>query len=114
MGKGSKNGKNEREVGIVNKSDIMRRMYDEGKLVNEISKELGVHYSFCYGVIDRYCKDTGREMRKVKRESKSDIIRSMVDRGMTVGEISKELNSNYSFVFSVVKRYREELRKGNK
>lgn len=90
-----------------NKSQKMREMYDSGLNVSEISKKLGCHYSYVYGVIQRHCKKSNIEMRKDKKETKSDTIRRMYDEGMTVGQIAKQLNSNYSFVHSVVKRYRE-------
>jgi transposase len=82
-------------------------MYDQGSTVSEISKELNSHYSYVYGVIERYTSKTGTEIRKTERTSKSDTIREMFDSGMKVGEIAKNLNSNYSFVFSVVKKYKE-------
>lgn len=93
---------------MSNKSEVMRKMYDEGKNVSEISKELECHYSYVYGVIQRYCDKLGVEMRKDKKYSKSDKIREMVDEGYKVGEIAKQLNSNYSFVYSVMKKYKEK------
>lgn len=89
------------------KSSIMREMYDNGYDVSSISKLSKSHYSFVYGVISRYCESKGEEIKSNKKESKSDIIRSKYDEGMTIGEISKSLNSNYSFVFSVCKKHRE-------
>ncbi len=44
----------------------------------------------------------------VARASKSDVMRQMVDQGLTVAQIAKALQSNYSFVYSVVKKYKEE------
>jgi len=40
--------------------------------------------------------------------SKSDAMRKMHDEGLTVAQIAKQLQANYSFVYSVIKRYREE------
>lgn len=85
----------------VAKSEIFRKMYDDGISVGDISKITESHYSFVYGVIS-----SSREIVKKDEVSKSDVIRKMVDEGKTVGQISKELNSNYSFVFSVVKKYK--------
>ena len=92
----------------VSKSEKMRQLYDNDMTVSEISKLLNSHYSFVYGVIQRHCEDSGIEMKKVTTTSKSDIIRELYDSGLTVGEISKQLNSNYSYVFSVVKKHREK------
>lgn len=88
----------------VSKSEKMRQLYDLGLNVSDISKILESHYSFVYGVIDRY---SDGNIRKVERVTKSDIIRKKYDEGLTIGEISKEMNTNYSYVFSVVKKYRE-------
>lgn len=40
--------------------------------------------------------------------TKSDMMRGLFDAGMTVAQIAKETNSNYSFVYSVIKKYKEE------
>lgn len=42
------------------------------------------------------------------RVTKSNIMREMCDQGYTVAQIAKELQANYSFVYSVVKKYKEE------
>jgi transposase len=91
---------------VASKSEMFKFMYDAGMSVAEISKIVGSHYSFVYGVIS-----SSREMEKVEKDSKSDKIRKLVDAGKTPGEIAKELNSNYSFVHSVVKKYKAELTK---
>lgn len=92
----------------MNKSELMREMYKSGKSVTEISHELNANYSYVYGVIERLCNKDGVEMRKVTKESKSDEIRKLSDEGLTVGQIAKQLNSNYSFVHSVVKKHKEQ------
>lgn len=93
---------------MSNKSEVMRQMYKDGKSVTEISHELNANYSYVYGVIERLCNKDGVEMRKITKDSKSDKIREMSMTGMTVGQIAKELNSNYSFVHSVVKKFKEQ------
>jgi transposase len=93
----------------MNKSDMFREMYDSGMSVAEIARETGSHYSYVYGVIQRLCNKRGEEVRKERKASVSDTIRAMVDEGKTVGQIAKELNRNYSFVFSVVKKYKQRL-----
>jgi transposase len=39
--------------------------------------------------------------------TKSDQIRQLTDQGQTVAQIAKKLNSNYSFVYGVVSRYKQ-------
>ena len=92
----------------VNKSDMFREMYENGMSVAAISKETGSHYSYVHGVIQRHCNKKGVEMRKERKESRSDKIRELAMEGKKVGQIAKELNANYSFVFSVVKKFRED------
>lgn len=105
--KNTKNKEVQEMTQATSKSEMFRKMYDEGLNVSEISKQTGAHYSYVYGVIQRMCNKRGEEVRKDKKYSKSDQIRQMVDEGYKVGQIAKELNSNYSFVYSVVKKYKE-------
>lgn len=94
----------------MNKSEVMRKMWDEGKSVSEISKELGCHYSYVYGVIERHVgKDNMRDRVKDRNEqTKSSEFRKLWDEGKTIGEIAKMTNSNYSYVWSVIEKYRKE------
>ena len=85
------------------KSEEFRRLYGGGMSVSEISKKLGVCYSFVYGVVSK-CEGF---VKKEGVESKGSVIRRMWDEGKTVGEISRVLNSNYSYVWGVVERYRK-------
>lgn len=39
--------------------------------------------------------------------SKSDLMRHLYDQGMTIGQISKFMNSHYSFVYGVISSSRE-------
>lgn len=40
--------------------------------------------------------------------TKSDRMRDLYDRGLTIKEIAARLEANYSFTYAVIKRYREE------
>lgn len=92
----------------MSKSNVMRSMFEEGKTVSEISHELNANYAFVYGVIQRYCQKTGRDMpTATKTGSKSEQIRQMFDDGKTIGQIAKELNANYSYVWSVCDKHRK-------
>ena len=90
------------------KSAWFKRLFDGGMSVSEITKTTGAHYSFVYGVVSNY-KPEEHAARTNKRDgSKSAEFRKMWDTGMTVGEIAKETNSNYSFVHSVIKKHRNQ------
>jgi transposase len=98
----------------MSKSEQIRNMYLEGRNINEIAKELNSNYSFVYTVVKKLCDKNGLELRHTVTDSKSDKIRSMWDNGMTVGQISKELNTNYSYVWTVVEKYRKEQEQNKK
>jgi len=99
----------------VNKSQMFREMYDQGMGVAQIAKETGCHYSYVYGVIQRLCNKRGEEIRREKKgPTRSDQIREMYAQGMKVGQIAKKLNANYSFVFSVCKKYKEQMEAAKK
>lgn len=95
------------------KSEKIRSLFSEGKSVSEISKMLDSNYSFVYSVVQTYCLKNGIEMttNSESKSSKSDEIRRLYDEGKTIGEIAKQLNSNYSFVWVVCDKYRKELNK---
>jgi len=48
----------------ISKSEKMRRLYRRGMTIADIHRVLGTHYSFTYGVIDRYRKMISREVTK--------------------------------------------------
>jgi len=74
--------------------------------IAEIAKEMNANYSFCYGIIQKYTAKSGQEMHKTIKGGKSTTIRQMYDEGRTIGDIAKELNTNYSYVWTVVEKHR--------
>lgn len=94
-------------VNNTSKSTTIREMYHEGHTVAQIAKEMNCNYSFVYGVVKKESDKTGTPMTKSAKGGKSSLIRSMWDEGKTIGEISKDLNSNYSYVWTVVEKYRQ-------
>lgn len=96
------------EMKKVNKSEVMRKLFKDGKSVSEISKEMNVNYSYVYQVVS---KMDGFEKKKDKGERKSDVIRKLWKEGKSVGEISYELRTNYSYVWKVVDDYRRSEEK---
>jgi len=77
--------------------------------ISEIRDELGYRYQFCYQVIKRYCNKNDIEFptNKNNKESKAAKIRKLYDSGMNMGEISKKLNTNYTYVWSVCDKHRK-------
>ena len=85
-------------------SSKIKELYDAGVPVTEIAKQLGIRYAFAYQVSQRHAAATGKEFSTghVKGETKSQKIRDMFDSGMTKGDIAKQLNANYTFVWMTV------------
>ena len=50
-------------------------------------------------------RESEKTMSKVKSNSKSEKIRELFKEGQSIGQISKTLDSNYSFVYGVVQTY---------
>ena len=101
------------KINSNSKSSLIRQMFSEGNSIGEISKKLDSNYSFVYSVVQTYCLKNGIEMttNSESKSSKSDEIRRLYDENKTIGEIAKQLNSNYSFVWVVCDKYRKELNK---
>jgi hypothetical protein len=57
-------------------------------------------------------KEINVEEMITKLGSKSNVMRELYDNGMSVSEISKLLNSHYSFVYGVIERHTDgDIRK---
>lgn len=98
--------KDGKEQEFESKSALFRFLYDEHEMhVGAIAKLVGVRNQFVYSVIDGH---TGGNVRRSTEtgESKSQLFREMWDQGLKVGQIAKETNSNYTFVHTVIKKYR--------
>lgn len=95
----------------MNKSKAMRNYFVENDgdvTISDIANEVNVRYAFAYQVIRRFCDDSDYEMPTNEGGvTKADKIRNLYDDGLTIGEIAKQLNTNYSYCWSVVDEYRE-------
>lgn len=109
----------EREVNTMNtqtttKSQKIRELYDEGKSISEISRIMNVNYSFVYQTIKKYCDKIGKEfITRENKETKSQKIRELYLRGLSISQISKELQTNYNYVWSIVNKMKKVNNKGN-
>lgn len=99
---------------ITTKSKKIRELYEEGKSIGEIAKTLNINYSFAYQTVRKYCEKTGKDFITSKnRDTKSQRIREMYQSGMSISQISKELQTNYNYVWMVVNKMKEVNNKGN-
>lgn len=110
------------EKNEISKSEMFRRLYEKEEMsISSISKKTNNNYSFVYGVIRKYCDKNDIKLRKSKsnKNTKSEKFRNDFLKGMSIGEISKKYNSNYSYVWTVCDKYRkgdkyeEDLKKLN-
>ena len=93
------------------KSELIRQMLAEGKSVAEVAKATNSHYSFVWGVAQRFFKGDIPTSNKSKGDSVSQKIRDMYDEGKSKSDIKKALLVDYSFVYSVIKAYELKLNK---
>ena len=96
------------------KSEKIRQLLSEGKSVAEAAKATDSHYSFVWGVAQRYFKGEVPTATKSNEDSKSAQIRKLYDEGKTKSEIKKALLVDYSFVYSVVSAYELKLQREGK
>lgn len=99
----------------MNKSKQMREYFDEKReseeniTIAEIAENQDVRYAFAYQVIRRYCDKNNYEMPTNNTgDSKADTIRQLFDDGLTIGEIAKQLNTNYSYCWQVCDEHRKD------
>lgn len=90
--------------GEGSKSSKMKELYNGGLEIKEIANLLGVRYNFVYNVISNECRVNDIELRTNKNRGgkKEEIIR-LFKEGKSNSEISKELKTNYQYVYKVVK-----------
>lgn len=87
--------------GGASKSEMIRRLYDEGREVKEVADLVQVRRQF----VDNVIRNRDGEVRRSKKVNKSAEMRKMFEEGMTVGEVAKELNENYNWVYAVRKKW---------
>lgn len=90
------------------KSDEMRKLWSEGLSISQISKQTNSHYSFVYETIKKFARksNTSFSTNQPEKLKKSDEFRKLYDDGCTIGQIAKQTNSNYSYVWTVIDKYR--------
>ena len=93
--------------GGVSKSEMIRRLYDEGREVKEVSDLVGVRRQF----VDNVIRNRDGVVRGSKKVNKSEMMRKLFEEGKKVGEVSKELNENYNWVYSVYKKWLKSSKK---
>ena len=95
----------------TSKSKTMVELYNQGLEIKEISKIMDVRYNFVYNVISNYCRMNEIELRtnKTNENSKKVMIEKLFKKGKTNVEISKELKTNYNYVYKITKQLIQEM-----
>ena len=126
LGSSIKWGKPQRKKGVIimtnkqittiinnatSKSKAMIELYNEGLEIKEIATIMNVRYNFVYNVVSNYCRMNEVELRtnKENNNSKKVMIEELFKQGKSNTEISKELKTNYNYVYKITKQLTQEM-----
>ena len=95
----------------LSKSRKFIMLYNEGLEIKEISSLFNVRYNFVYNVVSNYCRMNEIELRtnNVDGSSKKVMIEELFKQGKSNTEISKELKTNYNYVYKITKQLIQEM-----
>ena len=95
----------------TSKSKAMIELYNEGLDIKQIAQAMDVRYNFVYNVISNHCRMNDIELRtnKGNENSKKVMIEKLFKEGKTNVEISKELKTNYNYVYKITKQLIQEM-----
>ena len=95
----------------TSKSKAMVELYNEGLDIKQIAQVMDVRYNFVYNVISNHCRMNDIELRtnKGNENSKKVMIEKLFKEGKTNVEISKELKTNYNYVYKITKQLIQEM-----
>jgi transposase len=85
------------------KSVKMRKLFDLGYTVKQISIMLEVRYNFVYNVISRYVLETDCKLDTNKEVSKKEQVIKMINEGASIKEIMSEVKVNVNYVYKIKK-----------
>lgn len=87
------------------KSKKMISLYNLGEEIKTISLLMNVRYNFVYNVISNYTRINDIDLRTNTGDSKKSQIEKMISEGKSNTEISKELKTNYNYVYKIAKEF---------
>ena len=95
----------------LSKSKKFITLYNEGLEIKEIASLFNVKYNFVYNVVSNYCRMNDIELRtnQVNGSSKEVMIEELFKQGKSNTEISKELKTNYNYVYKITKQLIQEM-----
>ena len=97
----------------VNKSQRMRDYFNEhdGEVsISEVEDEVGIRYQFAYQVLRRHCRKNDIELPTTQNngETKKDRMIEMWEDGLSISEVAKEVDTNYSYAWSTIDEHRKD------
>ena len=89
----------------LSKSKRFILLYNEGMEIKEIASLFNVRYNFVYNVISNFTRLNDVELRtnRGNTSSKKQLILELFNQGKSNTEISKELKTNYNYVYKITK-----------
>jgi len=95
----------------LSKSKKFIRLYNEGLEIKEIASLFNVRYNFVYNVISNFTRINDLELRtnQASGSSKKQLIIELFNAGKSNTEISKELKTNYNYVYKITKELTNRL-----
>ena len=95
----------------LSKSKKFIALYNENFEIKEIAAMFDVRYNFVYNVISNYCRMNEVELRTNNSNvsSKKVQIEELFKLGKTNTEISKELKTNYNYVYKITKELTKNI-----
>ena len=95
----------------TSKSKAMIELYNGGLDIKQIAQAMDVRYNFVYNVISNHCRMNDIELRtnKGNENSKKVMIEKLFKEGKTNVEISKELKTNYNYVYKITKQLIQDM-----
>jgi len=90
----------------VSKSNRMVELYGKGLQIKQISELMGTRYNFVYNVVSNFTRVNNIELRtRGTGDSKKQLIIDQCKLGLSNTDISKNLSTNYNYVYKVVTEY---------
>lgn len=91
----------------VSKSAKMKQLFAAGYSVKDIASIMNVRYNFVYNVVSNEVRMKDITIEKTEKSDKKKHIIDLHIAGKNNTEISKELKTNYQYVYKVVKEYKD-------
>ena len=93
----------------ISKSSKIKRLFEAGYSIKQISEELGIRYNFAYNVVSNFTTINKIAVESSKQgPTKKELIVEQWNQGNSLKEISINLRTNYNYVFNTVKDYKNK------